>query len=748
MTRQTVSYGVRRGGRPSWAATALILTLLVAVAAASTATATPAAPRDSRTAGDDPVARVVLGGPVVALDLGDPYAYIVVGGRFGPVDVRNPAAPAQVGSDVEMHLPRAAVVRGDVAYAAVGGFGGVQTDYYAALLAIDLADPLHPRQTDAVEIAGDDPVALAVDGDRAWVISVRLPRADDAAAAAPADARTAQSGVGGIELLDLSDPLHPKLLTPRRAPTVVASGSAGRSIAAAAGHLYTAGAESGTGIAIYGATGDVVVSAGRIEIGHTTLAVATDGDLLFAGCEDGVRVFDLLDPVHPALRSFAALPSPVSMLAADSGAVVASTRDARLHLLDVTDPDTPHDRGAFALPEAPQALAVRAPLAFAALGALGFRSIDFAVDGAPVLRGNLPTVGAPADAVVDEPSGTLWASLHNGMLLAIDRTTPGTYPVLSSSPWGPLSLPAAGDGRLYAVDGDVLRVIDASDPRAPVRLGELEMPGLAHVARAGTRCLVVGSADGTVSTVDVSDAAHPRVAGQMHGAAGHLRDLAAEAGTVFVLDGDLGIRVLDVGACGTPTEIGTLARSRLRGTMAYLAAKAQLFVAAEGGGTLAGMVATSAGASGDVPRSGLPAQQPQPTAPPPVPSDQALIVDMSDPSRPVIDGAWAARGEIRDMIAAPTWVHATYFHTRTGGFTDSVQSRSAAGDEFSVFNAFAGLALLGASGNELYVSLGDTGLVEVSFAPPGGAWVTPTVTPTPTGVPVSRFAIYLPRVMR
>ena len=147
-----------------------------------------------------------------------------------------------------------------------------------------------------------------------------------------------------------------------------------------------------------------------------------------------------------------------------------------------------------------------------------------------------------------------FAALSAAVVLAIPATALITVGVLDT---GARKVEVAG-GLAYVADAVFgLRVINVSDPTAPVELGALDTPGGAlDVAVLGGLAYVTDGLSG-LRVIDVSDPTVPVELGAL-ATPGFPEDVEVVGGLAYVADGFDGLRVIDVSDPTTPVELGAL----------------------------------------------------------------------------------------------------------------------------------------------------------------------------------------------
>ncbi len=191
-------------------------------------------------------------------------------------------------------------------------------------------------------------------------------------------------------------------------------------------------------------------------------------------------------------------------------------------------------------------------------------------------RGRPGTAGEPATSRCPAATPTWLRALVGLQVIDVigpdgaDRGGPCPHPGLRLRGRG-LADGYAYVGRL-GVSG--LRVIDVSDPTAPVEVGFVDTPGFAYaVAVAGGYAYVADDGRG-LRVIDVSSTRRRRSRSASSTRPGYAYGVAVAGGYAYVADDDSGLRVIDVSDPTAPVEVGfvdtpgeswqTRARGRLR----------------------------------------------------------------------------------------------------------------------------------------------------------------------------------------
>jgi len=282
----------------------------------------------------------------------------------------------------------------------------------------------------------------------------------------------------------------------------------------------------------------------------STLAVA-------AGAA-GLQVVDVSDPRHPRVIGSGTLPGNSAYffdVAAEPGRAYVADLLNGLQILDTSRPAAPPLAGGVDLPGATTAVAADGALAAAANGAAGVVLLD--ATGAGSVTGRVPTPAAAAGVAI--ASRHVLAALSEAGLAVIDAADPA-HPVLAGmvdTPGEALGVTAAANLAFVADGSQGLAIVDWTDPAAPALLGSLDTTGTARgVAVSGSLAYLADDFRGMV-IVDVSSPAAPRLVSRFD-TPGRAYGVAVADGFAYVADLNRGVQVIDVSNPATPRLARTI----------------------------------------------------------------------------------------------------------------------------------------------------------------------------------------------
>jgi hypothetical protein len=321
----------------------------------------------------------------------------------------------------------------------------------------------------------------------------------------------------------------------------------------------------------------------------------------------GLRLFDLSsNPLIPIELGFAELPlDPRDVDVVGTTAVVA-LRDGfydsgfGIHTIDIADPSDPQPLTRLTIGYRPDGVRILGSKAFVSTGfRTGIYVVDVSVPASPAVVANfLPgdcqglaiVEGAVAVADADDlvlvdladqsrpfqvetvPANLAFEVVMRGSIAYVASGVSGLRILDLSDPSAPIlvgSLSTAGETRSLLMDGMTvylaereagIRIVDVTDPTSPSLLGALDTPEIAERLDLAAGHLYVADRDGGMRIIDVSDPTQPT---EIASVASESRtwDVDVDGSRAYMADGGAGLRVFDVSDPTQPTEIGVLVPS-------------------------------------------------------------------------------------------------------------------------------------------------------------------------------------------
>jgi len=288
------------------------------------------------------------------------------------LDAGHPAHPASLGSVSMPSLTRRFDIDDDYAFVLVG-----RNNF--TLQTVDIATPSDPDlvQSTSVPIpAAHDATEIAVTASHAYVVHGDF-----------------NNGGGGLQIMDITDPLDPQVAGASSTPGVA------RGLAVDGGHVYIAD-EASLLVADVSNPDDPQII-GTAPTPGVALDVALAGDFAYvADSLAGVQVVDVTFPDTPQPVTAVPLPGSVCKVAAAGDHVYALSDLHGLQVLNVADPSDPQLVGAVDTPDvAGCGLAVTDYYAYVSdLG--GIQIIDISTPSNPTIIGTASTPFAATDVAI------------------------------------------------------------------------------------------------------------------------------------------------------------------------------------------------------------------------------------------------------------------------------------------------------------------------------------------------------------
>jgi len=203
-----------------------------------------------------------------------------------------------------------------------------------------------------------------------------------------------------------------------------------------------------------------------------TIDVATTGTVaLTAARYAGVLSFDLSDPTNPTVIGGIGSRRAENISISGDLAVVGTSGDRGLQVLDITDPAVPIELSFVPLSDSPRDVAFAGDIAYVALLNTGFSIVDLTIPSAPSV---LNTINWSNQTNTVAVQGDLLVVGKNDRLLIYDITAPASPVVLSNSTspyvrsW---EIAISGDLAYLVTGSNGLTVLSIADPSNPVDLG-------------------------------------------------------------------------------------------------------------------------------------------------------------------------------------------------------------------------------------------------------------------------------------
>ncbi len=595
-----------------------------------------------------------------------------------------------IGLDV---APREVVLSGTLAFAATGDLS------YGSLDVIDISDSSAPALVTRLGTGGfardivlrGDHAFLAVEG-------VGLVIADITSPASPIVVGTCGMSLGGygvaaanhfayvvnyagLRVVDVSDVEHPVV----------------RGAVETSGFAVGVGVDGTLAYVADGYSGLVVVDVsdaasprivGRVDTPGFAYAAIPAGEVVYVpDREQGLAVVSVADPAAPVIVSQLAVPGEVWDMGIEGDRGYMTGHGGGLTILDLTDPTAPEIAGGFAL--GGEDVAVAGALVCVADGRENLHFVDVTSPDTPPLVGHTETPGRAWDVALSGDYAYV-ADDWQGGLQIIDITIPTGPRIVGNAPVFGANELAMAPPLVYVAMRDLgLRIVDVSDPTAPVILGGASIGGGARgVAVSGHHAYVAGH---TLNVLDVTNPAAPVLLAEVPTGDEFPSRLAITGNHLYITTLGAGLLIADITEPATPRFIGHADLPSYY-TYGVMVSNGFAYVAGEGFPT----------------------------------REDLMILDVSDPTAPVLTGTVGFRGRARDVVVHG---HYAYVASYYGGWLEVVDVRDPASPRIVGNRATAGgSAGVATNGREVYVAGGN-----------GGVFVLPMQCDIPVPVEIGSF---------
>lgn len=512
---------------------------------------------------------------------GHTYAYVPLGDRgLSVIDVTDPLAPVAVGfyQPAEAFLRKAAIAAG----AQAGSVYAYVADSRKGLRILDVSTTNNPLEATLFEISGGSGAEdVAVAQDPAWyktygyvaspdhglmivdvtdsgapvevgrfssvgVSGVSVIRGESpgerVAYVAGQDFEVDDSRIGGLGILDVSDPSDPIL------EGVCELEASPRNMAVNGGLVYLANgyldivdvadAAAATWIGAYGTSAN-----------NYSGDLALRGDLACLASYGGLWIVDVANPLRPLDRGSWTGSRWINDVALNGDYAYLSAEGTGLHVIDISNPALPERvtmvmLGDARAVEVPASREGAPPYAYVANSQRGLIVLDVSNAATPIEVGSSDPLNlAWSVAVTDRQSpgstyayvGALW-----NRVWVLDVSDPAQPDVVGD--WAQPTLAddlALADGYLYAAAGNGLYIADISSPALPIQITNYPL-SVQSVAVAGDYAYLGA---GGLRVLDVTDPGGPMEAG-FYETPGGSRDVAVAGPLVYVAAGEGGLVIL------------------------------------------------------------------------------------------------------------------------------------------------------------------------------------------------------------
>lgn len=320
----------------------------------------------------------------------------------------------------------------------------------------------------------------------------------------------------GIYLMDFSDPRAPAEVD--HAPIMYAGSKAGpmslRDDVLLVSHLGSRNNPEG-GLGIYSTELDSIHWFRWIG-GAVEAPLMRDREAWVLKAQDGIYNVNLEELERPSINWLHRMPHQVEGVFVRDNLAYFAEGHGGLRIVDYSDPAHPYEIGWCENVGLMEDIWVDGDYAYVADGN-GLLIYDVSDPTEPDIVAHIPIEQIQTRWVegVTVESSVLYIASHFGLIM-VDVTDPGDPRSLGSIDCTLLKDLAVRDSVVFMADSELLRIYDCSNPRDPVRLSEIQLPGGNgwDVALRDTLVLVSDRAFGLV-IISISDVENPEIIGSL-----------------------------------------------------------------------------------------------------------------------------------------------------------------------------------------------------------------------------------------
>lgn len=440
---------------------------------------------------------------------------------------------------VDVTIPQSPLVvttYNDVVYGAAVEEGlAYLVSYNFGLRILDISDPLNIIIKGSCSIPGF-PFRVQIAGDYAYV------------------SNTDYSGDGGVNVVDISDPENPALITtyPGYAEYIAAKGNSlgftGTNMACTILDI------SNPAQPVLGNTYSIPNFIGDIYV---------DGDYAYTG-NNGFRVFDISDKTNPVQVGYNVTDGSIVRTAGNKAVYIRESMSSNnpVMIMDISDPTNPSLVGQYMSPVMTNDLEIKDHYAFVSCWWDGLRIIDFQDAINPVLvahsmgwaSGGVPGVTYCYAQALDVDGNYLYI-LDYGPFS--EENTKGLYILDISDILNPVlikhftdftslgyDLHVVGNSVYIADNSGGLEIIDVTDKSNPITRGYCDLPdGANSLVVTENMAFVADYINGGLQVVNVSDPDNPFIAGYYAPTGCFAIGVDVEGTNIFLADGAGGFQI-------------------------------------------------------------------------------------------------------------------------------------------------------------------------------------------------------------
>ncbi len=384
-----------------------------------------------------------------------------------------------------------------------GNYAYVVTNY--GLHIVDISDPANPQMMGEVYMSGFS-IRVAVSGNYAYVGGVIL----------------VDGEFVGLQIVDISDPM---------APCVVGSmaGYVEWSAIALSGNYVFLAREEFCAIDISDPENPLVVGCLSDPPSQNCRSVAIQNELAFVSSgHDGLRVIDISDPTNLEIIGSVDIPGFSKDVEVSGSLAFVISSSSGLQIIDISDPEAPQIIGNAITGDYYAGVEISGNRAYM----LGYH---------PDMWGsNLYSVDVsdPANPLIEGSVGVIPHSL--GMAISNDHVFVGT-----------------DNSNDYNYNNPLLQIFKVSEQVSPQAVGAVNVPGWTNAISLAKNYAYVAAGESGLQVVAISDPFSPQIVGSL-AASSDARDVAISDNLACVADGNLGLQVIDIYDPANPAAKGSV----------------------------------------------------------------------------------------------------------------------------------------------------------------------------------------------
>ncbi|MBT7618679.1 MAG: DUF1573 domain-containing protein, partial [Calditrichaeota bacterium] len=291
------------------------------------------------------------------------------------------------------------------------------------------------------------------------------------------------------------------------------------------------------------------------DIAGTAFNIFIADDVAYVADYNGVKIIDVSDPVHPYTTGEFVTPGSAICVFVEDGLAYVADKESGLHIVDVNDPGNPIFLSSFDTDDWANYVVVRDDIVFLTDRRNGLRIIDVSNPEEPDEIGFFDTPGfAKKVDIVDEIVYVCDTSSLQ-IIDVSDLERPRRIGEINTG--GALDMVIEEGFAFLACGGNGIRVIDISDPPRPRELVLWELPQNATTIGSVADQIYIADHSHGLLTVDASDIQRMNIVAELPLQQG-IYDVAVQGNFGYIGSGDGNLSVLDISDPANPRDIMTI----------------------------------------------------------------------------------------------------------------------------------------------------------------------------------------------